>query len=217
MKRMIGGWLLAVILVPALAQAAVVEGKHYTAVPFPIAVETGNKVEVREIFWYGCPHCYTLEPGLASWLKKLPAHAQFVRTPGTVSARWATHAQAYYTFETLGILEKVHGAFFKAVQEQKQGELNDEKGIAEFAVRQGIDRAKFSEAFNSFGVRLKLEKAKQLNQDLNLDSVPSVVVDGKYLTSPAMAEGEAQFYKVLDELISKAAKERKKKPAKPKP
>ena len=84
-------------------------------------------------------------------------------------------------------------------------------------MRHGIDRAKFSEAFNSFGVRLKLEKAKQLNQDLNLDSVPSVVVDGKYLTSPAMAEGEAQFYKVLDELISKAAKERKKKPAKPKP
>jgi protein dithiol oxidoreductase (disulfide-forming) len=170
---------------------------------------------VREIFWYGCPHCYVLEPGLASWLKKLPANAQFVRTPGTVSARWATHAQVYYTFETLGVMEKLHGAFFKAVQEQKKDELNDEKGITEFAVRHGVDRKQFSEAFNSFGVRLKLEKAKQLNQDLNIDSVPSVVVDGKYLTSPAMAEGEAQFYKVLDDLIGKATKERKKKAAKP--
>jgi protein dithiol oxidoreductase (disulfide-forming) len=215
MKRMIGGWVLAIILFPVLVQAAIVEGKHYRTVPFPVAVETGNKVEVREIFWYGCPHCYVLEPGLASWLKKLPANAQFVRTPGTVSTRWATHAQAYYTFETLGVMEKVHVAFFKAVQEQKQGELNEEKGITDFAARHGIDHKKFSEAFNSFGVRLKLEKAKQLNQDLNLDSVPSVVIDGKYLTSPAMAEGEAQFFKVLDELISKAAKDRKKQVVKP--
>src|SRR3989338_7863775 len=149
MKRMIGGWLLAVILFPALVQAAIVEGKHYRTVPLPVAVETGTKVEVREIFWYGCPHCYVLEPGLMGWVKKLPAHAQFVRTPGTVSARWATHAQAYYTFETLGIMENVHGAFFKAVQEQKQGELNEEKGIADFAARHGVDRNKFSEAFNS--------------------------------------------------------------------
>lgn len=216
MKRMIGGWLLAVILVPALAQAAVVEGKHYTAVPFPVAVETGNKVEVREIFWYGCSHCYVLEPGLTRWLKKLPANARFVRTPGTVSPRWVIHAQAYYTFEALGAgaMEKLHGAFFKAVQEQP-GALNDEKGIADFVARHGIDRKKFTEAFNSFGVRLKLEKAKQVNQDLNINSVPTLVVDGKYLTSAAMAGGEEAMFKLLDQLIGKAAKERNKKAAKP--
>ncbi len=213
MKRLIGGWLLAMTLFPGLVHAAFTEGRHYMEVPFPVAVETGNKVEVREFFWYGCPHCYVLEPGLMRWVQKLPANAQFVRTPGA-APRWMTHGQAYYTFEALGITEKLHSAFFKAVQDQKEA-LNDEKGITEFVVRHGVDRKKFSEAFNSFGVRLKLEKAKQLNQDLNINSVPAVVVDGKYLTSPAMAEGEEQFFKVLDELIDKAAKERKKKAVKP--
>jgi thiol:disulfide interchange protein DsbA len=183
-------------------------------VPFPTPVETGNKIEVREFFWYGCPHCYMLEPALTRWLKKLPANAQFVRTPGTASPRWELHAQAYYTFEALGVTAKLHEAFFKAVQEQHDT-LNDEKSITDFAVSHGVDRKRFSEAFNSFGVRLKFEKAKQINKDLNIDSVPTLVVDGKYLTGPAMTGGEDEFFKVLDQLISKAAKERKKRPAKP--
>lgn len=214
MKRLMGGWLLAIMLFPVLVQAAFTEGRHYMEAPFPAAVETGNKVEVREFFWYGCPHCYVLEPGLTRWVQKLPANAQFVRTPGLAAPRWMTHGQAYYTFEALDALEKLHEPFFKEVQDRKGG-LTDEKAITDFAVAHGIDRKKFSDAFNSFGVRLKLEKAKQLNQDLNINSVPTVVVDGKYLTSPAMAEGEEQFFKVLDELIVKAAKERRKKAAKP--
>ena len=213
MRRLMGGCLAMLMLFPALARAEFAEGREYLQVPFPTAVETGNKVEVREIFWYGCPHCYVLEPGLARWLKKLPANAQFVRTPATASPRWVIHAQANYTFEALGAMDKLHNAFFKAVQEQP-GAFNDENAIADLVARHGIDRKKFTEAFNSFGVRLKLEKAKQVNQDLNINSVPTMVVDGKYLTSAAMAGGEEPMFKLLDQLISKAAKERK-KPAKP--
>jgi thiol:disulfide interchange protein DsbA len=214
MRRLMGGCLAMLMLFPVLARAEFTEGRQYMQVPFPTPVETGNKVEVREIFWYGCSHCYVLEPGLTRWLKKLPANAEFVRTPATAAPRWVIHAQAYYSFEALGAMEKLHGAFFKAVQEQP-GALNDEKGITDFAGRHGIDRKKFTEAFNSFGVRLKLEKAKQVNQDLNINSVPTLVVDGKYLTSAAMAGGEEAMFKLLDQLISKAAKERNKKPAKP--
>jgi thiol:disulfide interchange protein DsbA len=202
------------MLFPVLTRAEFTEGRQYMQVPFPTPVETGNKVEVREIFWYGCSHCYALEPGLTHWLKKLPANAQFVRTPATAAPRWVIHAQVYYTFEALGAMEKLHGAFFKAAQEQPDA-VNDEKGIADFVARHGIDRKKFTEAFNSFGVRLKLEKAKQVNQDLNINSVPTLVVDGKYLTSAAMAGGEEPLFKLLDQLISKAAKERNKKAAKP--
>lgn len=212
MKRFLGGCLMALFLLPVLAQAGFEEGRHYMVLPFPAAVETGDKIEVREFFWYGCPHCYVLEPALANWLKKIPANAQFVRTPGT-APRWMIHGQAYYTFEAMGALEKLHGAFFKAMQD-KPGAFNDEKAIAGFAASHGVDRKKFDEAFNSFGVRLKLEKAKQLNQDLNISSVPALVVDGKYMTTAAMAGGEAQMLKLLDDLIGKAAKERKKKPAK---
>ena len=214
MRRLMGGCLAMLMLFPVLSRAEFTEGRQYMQVPFPMAVETGNKVEVREIFWYGCPHCYVLEPGLTRWLKKLPANAQFVRTPATAAPRWAIHAQTYYAFETLGAMEKLHDAFFKAVQD-KPDALNDEKGIADFVARYGIDRKKFTEAFNSFGVRLKLEKAKQVNQDLNINSVPTLVVDGKYLTSAAMAGGEEAMFKLLDHLISKAAKERHKQAAKP--
>ena len=214
MRRLMGGCLAMLMLFPVLTRAEFTEGRQYMQVPFPTAVETGNKIEVREIFWYGCPHCYVLEPGLTHWLKKLPANAQFVRTPATAAPNWQIHAQTYYTFEALGAMEKLHGAFFKAVQDQKSG-LNEEKGIADFVASHGIDRKKFTEAFNSFGVRLKLEKAKQVNQDLNINSVPTLVVDGKYLTSAAMAGGEEAMFKLLDQLISKAAKERNKKATKP--
>ena len=212
MKRFFGGWLIPLFLLPGLAHAGFEEGRHYMSLPFPATVETGNRIEVREFFWYGCPHCYVLEPGLANWLKKMPANAQFVRTPGT-APRWMIHGQAYYTFETLGALDKLHAAFFKAVQE-KPGAYDDEKAIAAFVASHGVDTKKFSETFNSFGVRLKLEKAKQLNQDLNVNSVPAIVVDGKYLTTTAMAGGEAQLLKLLDDLVARAAKERKKKPSK---
>jgi thiol:disulfide interchange protein DsbA len=203
---------MVLFLLPGLAHAGFEEGRHYMAVPFPAAVETGDKIEVREFFWYGCPHCYVLEPALANWLKKIPANAQFVRTPGT-APRWMIHGQAYYAFESLGVLEKAHMAFFKAVQE-KPGSFNDEKAIAGFAASQGVDGKKFGETFNSFGVRLKLEKAKQLNQDLNISSVPAIVVDGKYMTTASMAGSEDAMLKLLDHLITKAAKERKKIPAK---
>jgi protein dithiol oxidoreductase (disulfide-forming) len=214
MRRLMSACLAMLMLSPILAQAEFTEGRQYMQVPFPTQVETGNKIEVREIFWYGCSHCYALEPGLMRWVKKLPANAQFVRTPATVSPRWAIHAQAYYTFESLGAMEKLHDAFFKEAQEQP-GAVADEKGIADFAARHGIDRKKFTEAFNSFGVRLNFEKAKQINQDLNINSVPTLVVDGKYLTSAAMAGGEEALFKLLDQLIAKAAKERKTKAAKP--
>lgn len=214
MKRLIHGCLLVLMLLPFSSHADSASGRYVQA-PYPASVETSNKIEVREIFWYGCPHCYVLEPGLAQWVKKLPSNAQFVRTPGTASPRWAIHGQAYYTFEALGITSKVHDAFFKALQGQR-GAFNDENGIANFAASHGVDRKKFIETFNSFGVKLNLEKAKQLNQDLNINSVPTIIVDGKYITSPEMAQGEKAMFEVLDHLIVKATKDRKIKAAQPK-
>src|SRR5437868_1723218 len=114
MKRFGFVWLVcfSVALMPTVLQAADPQaGSDYIVLPTPQPVETGDKIEVREFFWYGCPHCYALEPALAAYVKKLPSNVRFVRTPGVASS-WLIHAQAYYTFESLGVTERLHGPFF---------------------------------------------------------------------------------------------------------
>lgn len=184
------------------------ENVHYREIPFAQPVETGDKIEVREFFWYGCPHCYHLEPALKSWLRRLPANVQFVRTPG-VAQSWLVHAQAYYAFESLGVVDKVHEPFFSAVQTDR-GAYNTPEAIAKFVAKHGVDAKKFQDAYASFAVRLKLERAKRQNLEFGIQSVPTIAVDGKYLTSSTMAGGEEAVMKVVDFLIEKAAKERKK-------
>lgn len=206
MKRFSALTVLLFALVPTFVFAAPFEeGRHYAEVPFPQPVETGKQIEVREFFWYGCPHCYTLEPALNRWLTKKPANVAFVRTPGTAQ-RWLAHAQAFYTFEALGVTERLHGPFFQAVQQGRK--LDDEKSIAQFAKEHGVDPAKFREAYNSFGVRLEVEKARRTNEAYGINSVPTITVDGKYVTSPALAGGEEAVLKVIDFLVQKAARER---------
>jgi thiol:disulfide interchange protein DsbA len=209
MKRFVTPLFLCALLWPPAGGAVeFTAGVHYQELPFPQPVETGDKIEVREFFWYGCQHCYRLEPALNSYLKKLPRNAKFVRTPG-VSPDWLIHAQAYYAFESLGAVPRLHGPFFEAWHAQKR-KLSDEKSIADFVAEHGVDRNKFLQAFRSFGVRLKVEKAKQLNFDFVVHAVPQLAVDGKYSTNPVMAGGEAEAMKVVDFLIQKAAGERRK-------
>ncbi len=214
MKKLIYLFAIGIALTTGLGRAAYEEGRHYYELPFSQPVETGSKIEVREFFWYGCPHCYTLEPVLASWLKRIPANARFVRTPG-VAPRWLVHAQAFYTIESLGATEKLHRAFFDAIHKQNR-RLNTEDSVARFVAEHGVDQKKFRQAFNSFGVRLKLKKAIWLNRNFGINSVPALVVDGKYLTSPTIAGGNKAAMKVVDYLIDKAARERRREKKKEK-
>lgn len=201
------GYLLILAGTLLVRPAAAFEaGKEFQELPFPPPVETGAKIEVREFFWYGCPHCYTFEPALKGWLKRRPANVEFIRTPGA-APHWLIHAQTYYAFEALGILDRLHEPMFRAVQADRQG-LRDEGSIAAFVGAQGADAAKFREAFRSFGVRMKVERAKKLNGEYMVSAVPLVVVDGKYVTGPSMAGGEEQAIKVLDYLITRATRER---------
>lgn len=198
---------LGALAIPLFAAAATFEeGRHYTELAFPQEVETGKQIEVREFFWYGCPHCYTLEPTLERWLGKKPKQIEFVRTPGT-APHWLPHAQAYYAAESLGVVSKFHPAMFNAMHAQKR-QIKDEASLLKLVAEQGIDAAKFKEALNSFGVRLKVEKAKRLNEAYTINTVPALVVDGKYLTSPAMAGGDEAVIKVVEHLVQKATAQR---------
>lgn len=206
MKSLLLSMVLAFWLAPLSAANALEKGRDYVVLPTPQPVETGKKVEVREFFWYGCPHCYALEPMLSNWLKRKPANVEFVRTPG-VAPNWLVHGQAYYTFAALGATEQTHAALFRAIHE-KNRPLNNEQALADFAKEQGIDPAKFRETFNSFGVRTNLEKARRLNMAYQVTSVPMIAVDGKYLTSASMVGSDEALIKAVDQLVQQAARER---------
>lgn len=182
------------------------EGRHYTELLFPQPVETDKQIEVREFFWYGCGHCYRLEPILEQWVARKPKNVAFVRTPGT-APHWLLHARLYYALEALGSAPKLHGAIFEAIHEGGQ-RLDNEASVLKFVSAQGVDANKFKGAFNSFGTKLNVEKAKRLNEAYTISSVPMLAVDGKYLTSPAMAGGEAAMIKVVEFLVRKATAER---------
>ena len=204
-------WLLAFLLAPLSAWAEYTEGVEYIAIR-PQPVETGSKIEVREFFWYGCPHCYHLEPGLTAWRKTLTSKAEFVRSPAIFRETWGVHARAYFALQTLGVSEKLDSAVFKAIHEQDRP-LDSEKSLTAFVVEQGVDGKRFSDAFHSFSMENSLKRAVELQKAYGITSVPTLVVDGRYITSPSLAHGNEAVLKVLDFLVNKAAQERKKNPS----
>jgi thiol:disulfide interchange protein DsbA len=207
MKRLLAMvWLIALGL-PLVASAEFLEGVEYVRIPKQ-PVETGAKIEVREFFWYGCPHCYALEPSLEAWLKKIPKNTQFVRTPAVFNERWAVHARAYYAFESLGLIGKMHEPLFRALHQDKRP-LFDVDSLAAFVVERGGDRKAFVDAYNSFGVATSVNRATQLGRAFGVQSVPTLFVDGQYMTNANIAGGYDKVPQVLNFLIQKAAAERR--------
>lgn len=178
MKKFIAVLLLAL---PAWAVALTpVEGKDYTRLANPTPALSNGKVEVREFFWYGCPHCYTLEPHVAAWLKTAPAGVQFERSPAALNSVWEANARGYYVAESLGIVEKTHGPLFAAIQVDKQ-RLFSQKSLAAFYAGFGVKEANFNGLYNSFTVSAKVAQSRNLAMRYQLTGVPALVVNGKYL------------------------------------
>lgn len=204
--------ILAVFLfagLPAAGAAEFTAAVHYQELFQAQPVETGDKIEVRELFWYGCPHCYDLEPHLDKWLKTMPPNAAFVRMPAVLRDSWSPGARAYYAFAALGALSKLHGTFFKAIHGQKRKNLvSSPEAIADFAAENGVDRQKFLDAYNSFAIDSKARQAAAMVGRYEADGVPTIVVDGRYRTSPSMAGGHERLGEIIDFLIRKAAAER---------
>lgn len=191
--------------VPALA--AFDEGIEYLPIKPPVPTENPQKVEVVELFWYGCPHCYHFEPKLVAWLKHKPANVEFIRVPAIFPNRpvWELHARAYYTAEMLGVLDKTHEALFDAIHKEHQ-ELFTEDALANFYAKYGVDKKLFKETMYSFGVQMKVDHAKELSRRYHIDGVPTLVIDGKYRTYASLTNGEEGMLKVTDYLIEKESK-----------
>lgn len=179
------------------------EGTHYRTLP--VAQPTGappGKVEVAEVFWYGCPHCYTLEPHVQAWRAEMPANAEFVRIPASLNRNWQLHARAYYTAEALGVLEDVHEELFREIH-TKGNRLMTEDALIEFFGRHGVSAEQFKETFNSFAVQTKLRQSDSLVRRYRITGVPAIVVNGKYVTGADLAGGERQVFEVVDYLVAK--------------
>jgi protein dithiol oxidoreductase (disulfide-forming) len=208
-------WLLSTG--PALADDAaapaadntpvhIVEGVDYKLVTPPQPTEVPDKIEVREIFWYGCPHCFAFEPYLNAWLKTKPADVNFVRTPGIFRESWVPHAKAYYTAKALGVLDKFHPAFFHAIHVEHRRFLNEDDYAAMFA-EVGVSKKDFENTFNSFTVNNEVKEAIKLDQAYGIEGVPAMIVAGKYQTSAGLAGSFERMLKIVDALVDKVREE----------
>jgi protein dithiol oxidoreductase (disulfide-forming) len=211
--------LIAASLVASTAFASPTDPKNgveYVTLAQPQPVQaTGKKVEVIEFFMYHCPHCNALEPAFEQWVKKQGDNIVLKRVHLPYSGASDPEAHLYLTLEAMGKLDEMHAKVFKAVHVDRI-RLNTDDAIIDWVSKNGIDRAKFLEAWKSFGVMTKLRRLPQIVSAYKVESVPTVVIDGKYQTSPAnvynsvKTNNEAQLFQatlqVMDALVAKAAK-----------
>jgi thiol:disulfide interchange protein DsbA len=198
---------IALSLICITAQADIHPGKEYELVSPPQAVETAKKVEVLEIFSYTCPHCFDLEADINKWAKQLPKDVEFRRLPAIFRADWSPFAKVFYTFEAMGLTEKLHGEFFNAIH-VRHIRFDNDNAIFDWVEKQGIPRKSFIDIYSSFSTQSKALRAKQLTQAYGVSGVPAVIVDGKYRTSVSNTGSHAGLLSALDQLIMRARQER---------
>ena len=197
-------FLLSIVAVSAQAKSYE-EGKEYNKLNTALATQTGDKIEVLEFFWYGCPHCFHLEPALEKWLKNKPDNVHFIRVPAPLNPSWMVHTKTYYALELMGVGEKYHQDLFTAIHTQRK-RIFDQDSIADFLKDLGVDMDAFNNAYKSFAVEMRTRKAMQLGKDYQLRGVPMLTVNGKYVISADSAGSYDGMINVTKFLIEKEAK-----------
>lgn len=191
---------------PANAPATpYVEGRHYRRVPTPVRTSDPHSIEVTEVFWYGCSHCFSFEPLVEKWSHTLPTDVVLVRSPAIWHPAMELHARAFYTAKALGVLDKLHQPLYEALNLRK-AKLASEQEIAELFVSNGVALDNFTKTFNSFGVTSAIKQADARQRGYQIEGTPEMVVNGKYRVTAAMAGGQEGMLKVVDFLIAQERK-----------
>ena len=202
------GWASAAsaaLALPARAQGAPVEGTHFVRLTPPVATSSPGKIEVIEFFWYGCPHCNAFEPALDAWSKALAADVAFRRVPAAFSDSWVPHQRIFYALESLDLLATMHRKVFYAIHGQRM-RLDKPADISAFMAGNGVDAAKFAQAYDSFTVQTKVRQATQLANAYKIDGVPALGVQGRFYTSGPLAGSNERSLLVADYLIERSRK-----------
>ncbi len=179
------------------------EGQHFSTLSTAQGTSSSpGKIEVAEIFWYGCSHCYSLEPLITDWVKKLPGDVTFVRIPVMWNPTNEIHGRVYYTAEALGKLDLITPAMFKAIQVENRP-MTEEKDILLLFEQNGVSAADFNKTFRSFSVDSQLKRAKDLTVKYRVKGVPLLVIDGKYTTDGPEIRNQQDMLAVTEELIQR--------------
>ncbi len=183
------------------------QGINYFPLKIPQPVHTGDKVEVLELFWYRCPHCFELEPYLNKWLKSKPDFIEYVRLPAVLNRSWAFDARVFYTFVALGLVDSLHEAYFAAIHTDRKRIVTVEQ-LADWVADKGQDPQQILDTFNSFGVDSMVAHAADMSGRYETDGVPTIIVDGKYRTKVSLAGGHNELIDLMNYLALRAQSER---------
>ena len=183
------------------------QGINYFPLKIPQPVHTGDKIEVLELFWYRCPHCFELEPYLNKWLKSKPDFIEYVRLPAVLNRSWAFDARVFYTFVALGLVDSLHEAYFAAIHTDRKRIVTVEQ-LADWVADKGQDPQQILDTFNSFGVDSMVAHAADMSSRYETDGVPTIIVDGKYRTKVSLAGGHNELIDLMNYLALRAQSER---------
>ena len=208
MRRVFAIVLAAFLAAPGLSLAQQQQKFAYTELQQRQPAETpSGKIEVLEFFWYGCPHCYNLEPTLETWQKKLPADVQFVRVPAVFNERWQYDATIYYTFEAMNLVQKLHRPLFDAIHRDAL-RTDNQQALAEWLKKQGVDDKRFFDTMKSMGVDTRVRRAMHLTLAYRIDGTPAMAVQGRYTVSAQQGRSQQGMVDTVDYLVAQARKQK---------
>ncbi|MDN6322940.1 MAG: thiol:disulfide interchange protein DsbA/DsbL [Halomonas sp.] len=186
----------------------VVEGQHYEVLESPVETHVeGGQIEVTEVFWFGCPHCYRLQTPVNEWYETLDDDVSVEHMPATMGGDWNTHATAFYAAESLGIEDELHADFFNTIHQEKQS-LTEPDEIAAFFANYGVSEEEAKQALTDFSVRSSVNKANSRMREMKLMGVPALVIDGRYVVTPSSAGSLENMPLIADALIAQVRAER---------
>lgn len=204
MQRFIKAAAAALFLV---AFVPAVHAADYRTIDSSDSPGDSDSIEVTEFFWYGCPHCYRFAPLIEEWQQSKPDDVEFRHMPAVLSDRWALHGRAFFAAKALDVLDEFHRPMFEAMHEDGK-RMRSEEEIGEFVDSLGLDGEEFVNAMNSLGVDTRMQRARDLQETYGVSGTPSVVIDGRYITSGSQAGSFDRMIQVIDERVAAARGER---------
>lgn len=174
---------------------------RYQKLSLPDTRQSGDKIEVIEFFWYGCPHCYKFEPIIDRWAESKPDYIQFTRIPALLSQHWIEHAKTFYVASELGVMDTIHQTLFDTIHKHKKA-TNDYKSLRAFFIKQGVSGDDFDQAYKSAAVQQQVRSAFLMAKRYKLTGVPAVIVADKYMTSANLAGGAKKVMEVVNILAA---------------